>query len=90
MESGEVEGEGKGKGKTELERFAAFLVKCRGLRSVRAVMWEGFREEVDGDERRGKAVVEGMRRFVGAVEEELGWYKREVEGGNEVPAFQLI
>jgi hypothetical protein len=24
------------------------------------------------------------------VEEELGWYKMEVEGGYEVPAFQLI
>lgn len=74
----------------ELGRLARFLVKCRGLRSVSAVMWEGFWEEVDGDERRRKAVVEGMRAFVGAVEEELRWYKTEVEGGYEVPAFQLI
>jgi hypothetical protein len=56
---------------------------------VKGVMWEGFWEEVEGEEGR-RVVLEGMRGFVGGVEGELGVYKREVDWGYEIPAFEVV
>jgi hypothetical protein len=71
------------------EMLGKWLVKCKRLRNVRVVMWDGFAGECRDDGVRGQ-VMGSMRGVVGRVEVGLERYKAEVDGAYVVPEFEIV
>jgi hypothetical protein len=71
------------------EKLGKWLVKCKRLRNVQVVMWNGLAGECR-DEGVRDQIMGSMRGAVGRVEVGLGRYKAEVDVAYAVPEFEIV
>ncbi|KAH8802212.1 hypothetical protein F5882DRAFT_393195 [Hyaloscypha sp. PMI_1271] len=71
------------------EKLGKWLMKCKRLRNVQVVMWNGLAGECRDEGVRGQ-IMGSMRGAVGRVEVRLERYKAEVDVAYAVPEFEIV